>query len=193
MGAYYGQKVGSEKIGVLSKHAILYIGRNRLRKTNGWAGAGSARPSRLVTGWTSASENYSSGHAGKITRHKINLRVVVVRRYGGGHVYRIRTNGLIVIDCEAYGSCCPADGSSSMSDLPRKTSAIQTLIVVRMGCRANSSAGREKRPRSGQAKNLISINWCQRRGLNSRPKAYESSALPLSYSGILMFISHTGP
>ena len=26
-------------------------------------------------------------------------------------------------------------------------------------------------------------NWCQRRELNPRPKAYESSALPLSYSG----------
>ena len=26
-------------------------------------------------------------------------------------------------------------------------------------------------------------NWCQRPGLNRRPKAYESSALPLSYSG----------
>jgi hypothetical protein len=25
--------------------------------------------------------------------------------------------------------------------------------------------------------------WCQRRELNPRPKAYESSALPLSYSG----------
>ncbi len=25
--------------------------------------------------------------------------------------------------------------------------------------------------------------WCQRRDLNPRPKAYESSALPLSYSG----------
>ena len=27
------------------------------------------------------------------------------------------------------------------------------------------------------------LNWCQRRDLNPRPKAYESSALPLSYSG----------
>ena len=27
-------------------------------------------------------------------------------------------------------------------------------------------------------------NWCQRPGLNRRPKAYESSALPLSYSGV---------
>ena len=27
------------------------------------------------------------------------------------------------------------------------------------------------------------LNWCQRRELNPRPKAYESSALPLSYSG----------
>jgi hypothetical protein len=27
-------------------------------------------------------------------------------------------------------------------------------------------------------------SWCQRRELNPRPKAYESSALPLSYSGI---------
>ena len=27
------------------------------------------------------------------------------------------------------------------------------------------------------------IKWCQRRDLNPRPKAYESSALPLSYSG----------
>jgi hypothetical protein len=26
-------------------------------------------------------------------------------------------------------------------------------------------------------------NWCQRQELNLRPKAYESSALPLSYSG----------
>lgn len=25
--------------------------------------------------------------------------------------------------------------------------------------------------------------WCQRQELNLRPKAYESSALPLSYSG----------
>ena len=29
------------------------------------------------------------------------------------------------------------------------------------------------------------LKWCQRPGLNRRPKAYESSALPLSYSGIL--------
>jgi hypothetical protein len=29
-----------------------------------------------------------------------------------------------------------------------------------------------------------SEDWCQRRELNPRPKAYESSALPLSYSGI---------
>ena len=27
------------------------------------------------------------------------------------------------------------------------------------------------------------FGWCQRRDLNPRPKAYESSALPLSYSG----------
>ena len=27
------------------------------------------------------------------------------------------------------------------------------------------------------------LKWCQRRDLNPRPKAYESSALPLSYSG----------
>lgn len=27
--------------------------------------------------------------------------------------------------------------------------------------------------------------WCQRQELNLRPKAYESSALPLSYSGDL--------
>lgn len=27
------------------------------------------------------------------------------------------------------------------------------------------------------------MKWCQRPGLNRRPKAYESSALPLSYSG----------
>ena len=27
------------------------------------------------------------------------------------------------------------------------------------------------------------FEWCQRRDLNPRPKAYESSALPLSYSG----------
>ena len=27
------------------------------------------------------------------------------------------------------------------------------------------------------------LGWCQRRDLNPRPKAYESSALPLSYSG----------
>src|SRR6266542_4187686 len=30
------------------------------------------------------------------------------------------------------------------------------------------------------------IGWCQRRDLNPRPKAYESSALPLSYSGIAL-------
>src|SRR5450755_1406723 len=28
-----------------------------------------------------------------------------------------------------------------------------------------------------------SLNWCQREELNLRPKAYESSALPLSYAG----------
>ena len=27
------------------------------------------------------------------------------------------------------------------------------------------------------------LKWCQRQELNLRPKAYESSALPLSYSG----------
>ena len=30
---------------------------------------------------------------------------------------------------------------------------------------------------------LTRPGWCQRPGLNRRPKAYESSALPLSYSG----------
>jgi hypothetical protein len=30
---------------------------------------------------------------------------------------------------------------------------------------------------------LRSKNWCQRQELNLRPKAYESSALPLSYAG----------
>ena len=29
----------------------------------------------------------------------------------------------------------------------------------------------------------MKLKWCQRRDLNPRPKAYESSALPLSYSG----------
>ncbi len=29
----------------------------------------------------------------------------------------------------------------------------------------------------------VGKSWCQRRELNPRPKAYESSALPLSYSG----------
>jgi hypothetical protein len=29
----------------------------------------------------------------------------------------------------------------------------------------------------------VEVSWCQRRDLNPRPKAYESSALPLSYSG----------
>ncbi len=28
------------------------------------------------------------------------------------------------------------------------------------------------------------LRWCQRQELNLRPKAYESSALPLSYSGM---------
>ena len=32
--------------------------------------------------------------------------------------------------------------------------------------------------------------WCQRRELNPRPKAYESSALPLSYSGQPFICSH---
>ena len=31
--------------------------------------------------------------------------------------------------------------------------------------------------------NSLVKRWCQRQGLNPRPKAYESSALPLSYSG----------
>src|SRR5262249_2367221 len=38
-----------------------------------------------------------------------------------------------------------------------------------------------KRRESG-GRNSIK-KWCQRRDLNPRPKAYESSALPLSYSG----------
>jgi hypothetical protein len=33
-------------------------------------------------------------------------------------------------------------------------------------------------------KTTMEREWCQRRELNPRPKAYESSALPLSYSGI---------
>ena len=30
---------------------------------------------------------------------------------------------------------------------------------------------------------MLFLKWCQRQELNLRPKAYESSALPLSYSG----------
>lgn len=33
--------------------------------------------------------------------------------------------------------------------------------------------------------------WCQRADLNCRPKAYESSALPLSYSGIVEILRFT--
>jgi hypothetical protein len=34
--------------------------------------------------------------------------------------------------------------------------------------------------------------WCQRRDLNPRPKAYESSALPLSYSGTKSVFKYLG-
>ena len=37
----------------------------------------------------------------------------------------------------------------------------------------------------------LNLNWCQRRDLNPRPKAYESSALPLSYSGTICSILDT--
>jgi hypothetical protein len=33
-------------------------------------------------------------------------------------------------------------------------------------------------------RDLCFSKWCQRADLNCRPKAYESSALPLSYSGV---------
>ncbi len=32
----------------------------------------------------------------------------------------------------------------------------------------------------------MSLKWCQRGDLNSRPMAYESTALPLSYSGLIV-------
>ena len=35
-----------------------------------------------------------------------------------------------------------------------------------------------------ETRSAFDSKWCQRPGLNRRPKAYESSALPLSYSGI---------
>ncbi|MDB6131138.1 MAG: hypothetical protein JWM04_2245 [Verrucomicrobiales bacterium] len=34
------------------------------------------------------------------------------------------------------------------------------------------------------ARRIPRLGWCQRQELNLRPKAYESSALPLSYSGL---------
>jgi hypothetical protein len=41
---------------------------------------------------------------------------------------------------------------------------------------------------------LTGRKWCQGRGLNSRPKAYESSALPLSYPGLMAGgMSHISP
>jgi hypothetical protein len=50
------------------------------------------------------------------------------------------------------------------------------------------STGLETRdvPQGKDGENLEEtlIKWCQRRDLNPRPKAYESSALPLSYSGV---------
>lgn len=39
------------------------------------------------------------------------------------------------------------------------------------------------REKAGVIRLIRRGNWCQRQELNLRPKAYESSALPLSYSG----------
>src|SRR4051794_24228824 len=49
-----------------------------------------------------------------------------------------------------------------------------SLIEFGNGRKDGGSGGRNEIPRK---------KWCQRRDLNPRPKAYESSALPLSYSG----------
>jgi hypothetical protein len=43
--------------------------------------------------------------------------------------------------------------------------------------------------RSAGAENTLKNKW-QRRDLNPRPKAYESSALPLSYAATRIYIYH---
>jgi hypothetical protein len=61
--------------------------------------------------------------------------------------------------------------SAGRMPLCRKPNVFRVFIVVARFCR-----------------------WCQRRESNPRPKAYESSALPLSYSGVeAVFISRTQP
>ena len=56
--------------------------------------------------------------------------------------------------------------------------------LVVLICRATSATSRLRamQPISNVLRESYR-NWCQRRDLNPRPKAYESSALPLSYSG----------
>jgi hypothetical protein len=50
-------------------------------------------------------------------------------------------------------------------------------------CRLGSSDVLAMKPFHSSRCFPVKRKWCQRRDLNPRPKAYESSALPLSYSG----------
>ncbi len=93
--------------------------------------------------------------------------------------------------CRSGSYCSPADSlKRSVSEGSRGTrSSARRWANSEVTVHRFSALGKPDSNRTDKkiSKRIIFITrwgrWCQGRGLNSRPKAYESSALPLSYPG----------
>jgi hypothetical protein len=83
----------------------------------------------------------------------------------------------VFLDGDAHHVEKPADGRAEIKD-QRDGQPLPIHLSLRV-------AGEIFQPRRLPEEGLIlrKRKWCQRQELNLRPKAYESSALPLSYSG----------
>jgi hypothetical protein len=93
-----------------------------------------------------------------------------------------------LIGRRGHGDSGPFSGWLAMGIACRPWGGMQ---FCRVQCRDPSKACRIRHARYlGHKKEALNfrkclfLKWCQRPGLNRRPKAYESSALPLSYSGV---------